>query len=275
MSKVTFGKEEVEKTLHSAENVAFDMKVDADKAEEWIRNAKMAIDIANNSLREAGKLASHVQKTAEDTATKMTHVNVDHQQINTTSSSNEQAVADIKDPSEERYADEYEEILALQKRAQELQAMVGQTAMELKDTKTRMAETALDSAEDMKDQAGDLMVNLEETIQEIKAKKENRQKNARVGAEDILKGDATEVDPLSLDKIDGVLEMSQAEEKLEEKPPLKEDTALDAEDVLKSGGALNADPVTLDKIDGLQKRTQNAEELAAQDHKPPPSPLVV
>jgi hypothetical protein len=150
--------------------------------------------------------------------------------------------------------------------------------MSLKDTQSRIAETALDSAVDMKDQADDLTVNLEETVKEIKAKKAGHSRsNTPVDAEDILKGDATEVDPLSLDKIDGVLELSRAEDapasqSLKEKsnkPPMKEDTALGAEDVLKTGGALNADPVSLDKIDGLPKRTQNARELAAKEHQSP------
>lgn len=288
-AKVTF--QEVEGTLRSAEGVAHDMKVDADKAEEWISNAKLAIDIANNSLSEAGKLAAHVQMTAEQTASKMTKLSVEHDVHDNAEEAEhsgqrgmESATADLVDveldQNKERYANEYEDILSLQKRSKELQAMVGQSASHLKDTRSELTGTALSSAVDMKDQADDLTVNLEETIRQIKQKKDHHRTGTPVGAEDILKGDATAVDPLSLDKIDGVLELSRSQEKLSELdkqekgdiPPLKEDTPVDAEDVLKNGGALNADPVSLDKIDGLPVRTHNSEELAAKDHRNPTLP---
>lgn len=285
--KVTF--EEAEKALHSAEDVARSMKTDADKAEEWIQNAKTAIDIANRSLGEAGKLASRVQKTAEDTAAKMTEMNVSSEDNDTAttvepgkaSSENILDAADQKhvqvdlNHSKEHCADEYEDILALQKKAQDLQAVVGRSAMALKDTGSKLTGTALSSAVDMKDQADDLTVNLEETIEEIKAKQEHRRTRTPVDAEDILKGDATQVDPLSRDKIDGVLDLSRTSARKVpqatsgETPPVKEDTPVGAEDVLKTGGVLNADPASLDKIDGLQKHTQNAQELAFKEHTNP------
>ena len=286
--------QEIDIVLRNAEEIASSLQSETSRASSWITNAKLAIDVANRSFDEAGKLAHSVQMTAEEAAGKMSAVDIGsidiqgkvEQDIVEKGSHIVDAVECTAIPSGNKTDQDLlgqDEVVKLQLRALQIQSLVEESREQLKETKTRLVGKTKLIATGMKKQADNLSDNLEVATHVI----EERRYNA--DAEAILKGEAVEVDPKSLDKIDGVnslkktnsLDTTAAQapstasttstigagdwlKKSEAAVP--QDTDLGAGDLLKEGGVLKADPASLDKIDGLPKRTHNADNLASTSH---------
>lgn len=136
----------------------------------------------------------------------------------------------------------YVDILALKNRASEVQDAIQQSREELSMARAKLKGPAMVTAANPRNQVTEVVDSLGENI---------RPTDTPVDAEDLLKGDVTECDPASLDKIDGVL----CKRKLStEENQIHKDSTVKAEDLLKKkDGAVVVDPSSLDKIDGLPR----------------------
>ena len=236
----------------SSQHLALDLIEDSVRAQKWIQNANMAIDIARASLEEASKLASGVQLTTQETVGKaVERGDIDLGRMKDEAERKTEQVVDLAGREEgiglQPTPVPVKDMAELHECAVQVQASVAESRQALLEAKTQPVAQSMTTTTDLRDQVIDLAVLIEDMLHPP-AVPPGKNEPGSVEAENILKGEFVTVDGDSLNKIDGLPRKNQAAESLEDQP-------LNAEHVLKLGDKiLTADPVSLDKIDGLPDR---------------------
>jgi len=235
------------------EKSASSLQNDAKSSERWLLNAKLAMEVAIQSLSKAGVLAQRVQETAEDTVGKMVDARIGSEEGLLKKISQVSTVEEVvhiadkihDDVAKSRDTPGYVEVLELQNRACQVQDAMQQSREDLNMARAKLNVPATATSANLSKQVTDVASNLSENI---------TQPDTLVDAEDLLKGHVTKCDRASLAKIDGVPDKRRLST---EESPTHEAATVKAEDVLKKkDGAVVVDPPSMGKIDGIPQRAE-------------------